>query len=47
MTNLREQIESAEREKLVSYACLAAESKGKEYDEDKSIKYLLYTPSGG
>ena len=37
MTNLREQIESAEREKLVSYACLAAESKGKEYDEDKSI----------
>ncbi len=37
MTNLREQIEQAEHEKFVSYACFASESKGKKYSEDKSI----------
>lgn len=37
MTNLREQIEQAERQNLVSYACYAADSKGKQYAEDKSI----------
>jgi hypothetical protein len=38
MTNLREQIEAGEHEKLISYACFASESKGKKYsEEDKSI----------
>lgn len=36
MTNLREQIEQAEHEKFVSYACFASSSKGKKYPEEKS-----------
>lgn len=37
MTNLREKIEQSEKEKLVSYACLSSQSKGKAYQEEKSI----------
>jgi dGTPase len=37
MKNLREQIEQAEHEKLVSYACFSSDSRGKKYPEDKSI----------
>ena len=34
---LRQQIEASEHEKFVSYACFASDSKGKKYEEDKSI----------
>jgi len=34
---LREQIETSEHEKLVSYACFSTLSKGKQYQEEKSI----------
>ena len=36
MTCLREQIEQAEKERLAPYACLAINSKGKKFSEEKS-----------